>query len=70
MIDEDDEDDDNGGNSPMRTPCAVDRNGPEAMTDAAPGPGSYVSAYDIVRHSSEHTKNIRHADRDPSRSCR
>lgn len=44
-----DDDDDEGGST--YGPCAVDRTGDEALTDAKPGPGNYLQAYDIARQS-------------------
>lgn len=48
--------DDDGEGGTTYGPCAVDRTGPEALTDAKPGPGTYLQAYDIARNNNDMTK--------------
>lgn len=56
--DRDRDDDDDGDGDPGVTygPCAVDRTGPDAHTDAAPGAGNYIQAYDIARNNNDTTR--------------
>ncbi|MGQ0672168.1 MAG: VWA domain-containing protein [Hyphomicrobium sp.] len=55
----DDNDNNSGGGSSQNYgPCAVDREGPDALTDEAPGPGSYIQVYDIAKQVNSHTKDM------------
>lgn len=54
----DDDDNNNGGGSALNySPCVVDRGGNATFTDAAPGPGAFLSVFDVVKNSNSSTKD-------------